>query len=405
MAFNQFADPKDNFGQDLIKIFGPAGSRKHISKFTPSEKEAILEKVPEYVETDDLGPRPSFYQVANKILLVLMNTKALIGVDLSWCNSLSNGGIFRNPNHYIGTSKAYKNNSVQRGIQLRHLLKDILFEFDPSHVLMGLARQLSDGTYNLNNGQHRTLACIIVGVREVPVEWKVSDFESVDVDLYATDNLNTLSASPFDGFRIMVRRNQVRKAEGRTDLIAGDIKCENVFDIHARYGSRFVEKGKGNDNVLPKECTGIGNMLKYYDTYGADIYERAVAMVCAIFPKAQFSTANAWGIMEFLREQENNGPITDSMELDWNVQEAIVYKYSDPARSGMHLDIKKVFKEFLENNSKAGKFMDCSEPRYLAAGIGKLCRIVHPTVNWAPINYNGQNVETALAGFKAMPKP
>lgn len=405
MAFNQYADPKDNFGQDLIQIFGPKGSRKHISKFTPAEKEAILEKVPEYVETDDLGPRPSFYQVANKILLILKNTKALVGVDLSWCESLTNGGIFRDSSHYIHTKISYKNNSVQRGIQLRHLLQDILFEFDPSHVLMGLARQLSDGTFNLNNGQHRTLACIIIGIREVPVEWKVSDFESVDVDLYATDNLHTLSASPFDEFRIKVRRNQVRKAEGRTDLITEDIKCENVFDIHARYGSRFIEKGKGTDNVLPKECTGVGNMLKYYDTYGADIYERAVSIVCAIFSKAPFSTANAWGIMEFLREQENNGPISDSMELDWNVQEAITHKYTDSGRSGMHLDIKKVFKEFLENNSKAGKFIDCSEPRYLAAGIGKLCKIVHPTINWAPINYNGQNIEIALSGFKAMPKP
>lgn len=404
MAFNQFADPKDNFGQDLIQIFGPKTSRKHISKFTPAEKEAILDKVPAYVETDDLGPRPSFYQIANKILLILKNTKALNGVDLNWYSSLSSGGIFRNPNHYISTTKAYKNNSVQRGIQLRHLLQDILFEFDPSHVLMGLARQLSDGTFNLNNGQHRTLACIIVGVREVPVEWKTSDFESVDVDLYATDNLHTLSASPFDEFRIQVRRNQVRKAEGRTDLIAEDIKCEHVFDIHARYGSRFVEKGKGNENVLPKECTGVGNMLKYYDTYGADIYERAVAIVCTIFSRAPFSTANAWGIMEFLREQENNGPITDTMELDWNVQEAITHKYTDPVRSGMHLDIKKVFRDFLENNSKAGKFMDCPEPRYLAAGIGKLCKIVHPTVNWAPINYNSQDIEQALAAFKAIPK-
>jgi hypothetical protein len=70
----------------------------------------------------------------------------------------------------------------------------------------------------------------------------------------------------------------------------------------------------------------------------------------------------------------------------------------------MHLDIKKVFREFLENNAKAGKFLDCSEPRYLAAGIGKLCKIVHPTINWAPINYNGQDVGIALAGFKAIPK-
>jgi hypothetical protein len=399
MAFNQHANPRDNFGQDLIKVFGPASSRKHISKFTAQEIESIIKKVPEYVDTDDLGPRPSFYQIVNKILLILERSKALNGVDLDWCTSISNRKMRRHPDHYFHISKLFKNNSVQRGIKLQHLLVDILFPFNPDHVLMGLARYLKDGTLNVNNAQHRTVACIIIGITELPFEGIASELESVDVDLYAVDNLHTLSASPFDEFRIQVKRNIVRKAEGRTDLIPGDIKCEDIFNIHASHGSRFVEKG---GDVLAKEFTGVGNMLKYYDQYGADIYNRAVGIVCSVFSKAPMSgTGNVWGLMEFLREQENNGTFSDNMELDWAVQESLIYKYTDPKKSGMHLDIKSAFKDFLE--TATGDWADCPEPRQIAAGITKLCRISYPEVNWPVINYKGNSIESTLKSFKVKP--
>jgi hypothetical protein len=401
MAFNQYADPRKNFGQDLIKVFGPASSRRHISTFTVQEIQSIIKQVPEYVDTDDLGPRPSFYQIVNKILLILERSKALNGVDLDWCTTLQNRAMRRHASHYVHVSKLYKNNSVQRGIKLRHLLQDILFSFTPDHVLMGLARYLKDGTINVNNAQHRTVACIIIGITEIPFEGQESELESVDVDLYATDNLNTLSASPFDEFRIRVKRNKVRKAEGRTDLIESDIKCEHIFEIHKRHGSRFVEKG---GDVFAKEFTGVGNMLNYYDSYGADIYDRAVGIACSVFSKAPMSgTGNVWGLMEFLREQENNGTFADTMELDWAVQESLMYKYTDPKKSGMHLDIKNAFKGFLE--TATGDWVDCPEPRQIAAGITKLCRISYPEVNWPIINYKGKSIEATLKAFKAPPKP
>lgn len=400
MAFNQHADPRSNFGQDLIKVFGPTSSRKHISKFTAQEIDSIVESVPEYVDTDDLGVRPSFYQIVNKILLILERSKALNGIDLDWCSTLGNRLMRRHPSHYFHVSKLHKNNSVQRGIKLRHLLKDILFPFNPDHVLMGLARYLKDGTINVNNAQHRTVACIIIGITDIPFEGQESELESVDVDLYATDNLNTLSASPFDAFRIQVRRNVVRKAEGRADLIPGDVKCEDIFNIHARHGSRFIEKG---GDVFAKEFTGVGNMLKYYDQYGADIYDRAVGIACSVFSKAPMSgTGNVWGLMEFLREQENNGTFADTMELDWAVQESLMYKYTDPRKSGMHLDIKSAFKDFLE--TATGDWVDCPEPRQLAAGITKLCRISYPEVDWPAINYKGKSIEATLKSFKVPPK-
>ena len=106
--------------------------------------------------------------------------------------------------------------------------------------------------------------------------------------------------------------------------------------------------------------------------------------------------------MEFLREQENNGTFADTMELDWAVQESLMYKYTDPKKSGMHLDIKGAFKDFLEKAS--GDWVDCPEPRIIAAGITKLCRISYPEVSWPVLNYKGNDIEATLKNFKAPPK-
>jgi hypothetical protein len=393
-------NPRDLFGADLIKVFGPKATRRHISSLSFQEKKEILAKIPVYVPTDDLGPRPSIWQVANKMLTVLQQSGALVGIDLNWCTDLSSSGLVRDPSMYIPVEQIYKNNSVQRGIFLRHLCEDILFEFDPSHVLMGLARKLSDDTYNFNNGQHRTTGCVIIGVTHIPAEYIESDLESVDVDEYATDNLNTLAPSEFDDFRIRVKRNQVRKAENRADLIPKDCDRELMYDIHNRNGSRFIEKG--SETVGAKECTGVGNMIKYFDMYTPEIYERAVSICCSVFSKAPFATANAWAIMEFIREQDNNGPALDAAEVDFTIMQSILYQYTDPKKNGMHLDIKKAFKSFVEDNP--GYFEgEVPEQRYLAAGIYKLCKHVYPEVDWAEIKYNKKDLSSVLKTFKQMP--
>jgi hypothetical protein len=394
-------DPKELFGEDLIQVFGPKAMRRHISTLTPQEKEEILNKVPEYVDTDDIGPRPSFFQITNKILLILQRSGALNGIDLDWCTDLRTGQLIRPNGVYISASSAYKNNKVQRGIWLQHLLRDILFEFNPSNVLMGLARKLSDGTYNINNSQHRSLAGIIVGVRDLPVEYIASDLESVDVDEYATDNLNTLPSSQYDDYRIRVRRNQVRKAEGRTDLDPKDCDREDMYDIHLQYGSRFIEDG--TEKVGPLECTGVGNMVKYYDYYGSNIYKRAVAIVCTVFNKATFATANAWGIMEFIKVQEEQGVISSPELLDWTIQQSIQYKYSNPRKYGLHSDIKAAFNKWYEDHPE--KFTKIpAEPKRIAAGIYKLCKIVNPEYEWEPIKVSGVDLVTTLKLFKVMPK-
>ena len=77
-------DPRDLYGQDLVIVFGPKNERVHVSKLTPAQKRNIIDSVPETLETDDLGDRPSLYQVVNKVLAYMAQSKAFIGIDLDW---------------------------------------------------------------------------------------------------------------------------------------------------------------------------------------------------------------------------------------------------------------------------------------------------------------------------------
>ena len=196
-------DPKDLFGQDLVMVFGPKNQRVHISDISIAQKRKILESVPETLETDDLGDRPSIYQVVNKVLSCMAQSKAFIGIDLDWQpENVDNQGLKRPKDGYKHASKFYKNNKTQRGIKMRHLIEHLLFQWNNKAYLTGLARLLSDGTFNLNDAQHRNVAAIILGIRWLAVDWEESDFESVDVDQYAYVNLLSLVASQFDHFRI-----------------------------------------------------------------------------------------------------------------------------------------------------------------------------------------------------------
>jgi hypothetical protein len=168
-----------------------------------------------------------------------------------------------------------------------------------------------------------------------------------------------------------------------------------MHDIHKRYGSRFVEKGT---EAQAKECTGVGNMIKYYDMYGPEIYERAVSICCAVFSKATFATANAWAVMEFIETQKENGTMQDQQLMDWMIQQAIQHKYSEPKVNGMHLAIKQAYRD----DPKTPKDM-APEQKYLAAGIYKLCNTVSPGIQWAKIKWEGQDVSTCLTAFKVMP--
>jgi hypothetical protein len=404
-------DPKQLWGNDLAMIFGPVGERRPISELTYDEKQEIIKSVPEYVSTKDLGPSPSLYQVVNKVLKVLKQSKAVFGIDLNWQEetALMTLGLERPREMYKSTDKMYKNNAVQRGIMLRHLLEDILFVYEPKKVLNGLARySVVEDRFYMNDAQHRNVASIILGVRYIPVEFEQSESQSVDVEQYGCVNIGSLVASEFDKYRNRVQQYLTRQAEGLdvNNLGPAVETAHAVYQIvEVSYGIEFVEKG---GEILPRTCTGIANALRDYDRYGSDIFSRAVSIVASqtVNVRNRIPQQMIEMVCRFLKSQQASS--IDEFVMDMAVEEALEHWCPKKDKTGLYLDANRACINGPFNDDSDMPLMSdalCDLQTRWAAGVLKLVRVTNPNLEWEPIKVKGVDIaERAMPGFVVMPK-
>jgi hypothetical protein len=378
-------DPTSLFGADLSEVFGPVAKRTHISKLSYAELEERIKKLPIYVSTDTLGEFPTMFEIVNTILMKIKQSRALYGVDLNWIGTLKGTGLIRPDEMYKDVSKCAKNNKAQRGVQLRHLVGDILFRFNPKWVQSGLARYSpSTGMFYLNDAQHRYIGCVILGVREIPLEYEISEFKSVDVQQYSCVNLGSLVASEYDKYRTMVETVRIALSEGYEITDPDFLAAWRVFNILKNHDCKLIEKG-GDLPTGNLECTGAGNLLKHYKDYGDEVFTRAVDINASVFTKAAMATQNILGICEFIKRNVNtlNG---NDMFVDMYIIESLTHHYPDNRRNGFYLEPHRAIKD-----TDADQF-NISYADIVAAGIEKVARIVHPEVKWASIEFNGKNI-------------
>tara|TARA_B110000977_G_C11042813_1_gene479450 strand:- start:547 stop:1830 length:1284 start_codon:yes stop_codon:yes gene_type:complete len=386
-------DPKQVYGEDLGAVFGPKMNRKHIRVIKSITRREIINKIPKYVDTTVLGDDPTLFQVCNLVLSVLKRCRALQGVDLDWINTeeLKAQGLVRCDEQFKPVSKVVKNNKAQRGIQLQHLVEDILFKFNPEWVLMGLARysEISD-QYFLNDAQHRFVACVLLGIRDLPLEYKVSELRSDDVAQYTAVNLNSLVASEYDKYRAMVQTVTAKMQEDLgfniESMDRSFVNAFNIFNVLSQYGAKLIEKG-GEQKTQPLECTGAYNLIRHYDDYGQEIFERAVAIHVEVFNKAPIQTPNIWGICEFIKLQEAEGVLDNvRFTVDPYIVDALLHRYPTGIRNGFHLEAKRSIKE--------GPAVDLNIPEQsrIAAGLHKIIKITAPEIVWAPVKFSGKVV-------------
>jgi hypothetical protein len=397
---NLNVDPKTLFGSDLTAVFGPPAEREHVRAFTQQELKERLAIVPEYVSTDSLGDNPTLFEITNLILFVLQRTRALHGIDLDWQYSLKETGLRRPAEVYKQVSNVVKNNKAQRGIQLRHLVRDILFKFNPEWVQTGLARYSEvEDRYYLNDAQHRFIGCIILGIREIPLEYKISEFRSVDVQQYTSVNLLSLVASDFDKYRTMVETVRISELEGNPVTDPDFNAAWGVFNILQNHGCKLIEKS-GENKAGTLECTGAGNLLRHHADYGSEIFTRAIAINATVFHKTHISTPNIWGICEFIKRQQDEGVMSgNELMMDIAIIDAIMHRYPDGNRNGFYLDAKRAVE------TGTNKEINIQYQDMVAAGIEKMIKVVHPEVKWKGIKAHGKNIaEKYMDTFKVMPK-
>lgn len=373
------------FGADLYKLLGPKADRIKWSDLPLQERKRRLSKIPVYIPTRSLGKHPKLVDVVIYCFNRLVNMgidNPLLGVDLPEFESLVQAAELANvpamnyDDHTLrNIDVLYKNAAKQRDVFLRHIFEDIIFRFNPGLVFPGIGRMNSKGMLFVNDAQHRTLACIILGITEIPINYITSDDEYWDVAQYAGINIHSLSASEFDKYRIRVQRYIEAVAAGMP-VEADDELSYELHELFDNLGITVAEKGDtlGTNSLV---LTSIGNMIKYREEYKKDAFDRATTLNAQMFPTCKFQTANSWGLMEFLSYQNKS---IDPMEIDYAIMNALKKRWAkDNIGNQLHSQIKDAYKKTLGTSATSSR---APEPLIIAHGIWQVCSKYNDSIIW-----------------------
>lgn len=376
----------DQFGSDLFKLLGPKADRVSWASLSPQERKKRIAKIPVYIPTRSLGKHPKLVDIVVYCFNRLVNMgvdNPLLGIDLPEFESLVKAAELHNvpamnyDSHTLrGIDMLYKNAAKQRDVFLRHIFEDIIFRFNPGLVFPGIGRMNSKGMLFVNDAQHRTLACIILGIDYIPINYITSDDEYWDVAQYAAINIHSLSASEFDKYRIRVQRYIEATAAGMA-VEPDDLLSHELHDLFDNLGITVAEK---NDNLGTNSLvlTAIGNMIKYREDYAKDHFDRATTLNAQMFPTSKFHTANSWGLMEFLKNQD---PSINSMQMDYAIMNALKKRWAkDNVGNQMHSQIKEAYKVKTGTTATSSR---APEPLIIAHGIYQICQKYQPEIAWA----------------------
>jgi hypothetical protein len=377
------------FGADLFKLLGPKADRVKWETLPKAERNSRIARIPVYIPTRSLGKAPTLVDVVIYCFNRLVNMgedNPLWGIDLPEFENLVAAAELDNvpamnygPDLLKKIDTLYKNAHKQRDVFLRHIFEDIVFRFNAGLVFPGIGRKDSKGRIFVNDAQHRTLACIILGIEEVPIAYIHSDDEYWDVAQYAAINIHSLSASEFDRYRIRVQR--------RIEAIAAGMPVEEEdelsYELHELFDDLGIIVAEKGDNA-PNGSVGlvlnsIGNMINYRETYKKEHFTRATEMNARMFPTCKFQTANSWGLMEFLKTQDTT---IDPMQMDYAITNALKKRWArDNAGNAMHKNIKDTYKAATNVNATNSRV---PEPVIIAEGIYQVCQKYSPDIAWNP---------------------
>ena len=387
------------FGADLFKVLGPPADRVKWSSLSLAEQKSRLKRIPEYVNTRSLGASPTLVDVLvhalNKLVLLGLDNP-LLGIDLPIFNTLSDAAIKLNTKalNYSSTNfqpldKLVKNAEKQRDVFLRHIFEDIIFRFNPALVLPGLGRLNSKGFLFVNDAQHRILACMILGIEEVPINYIESDDEFWDVSQYAALNIHSLVSSEFDRYRIRVQREIAAREAGMPSEPEDAISYE-LNELFGNLSITVIEKVETGSRA--GTLTSIGNMIKYRIVYGKDYFTRATTLNAQVFPTSKFHTANSWGLMEFLKYQNLS---ESDLVADHAIMTALTTRWPKANTGGqMHKNIKDAYKD---QTSASYSNSRVPEEMIIAHGIYQVCKKYAPTIKWAEPAWPSGNRKFKLA--------
>lgn len=361
------------FGANLESVLGPVVQRVPYDQISQAEVEERLEKVPEKLFIANMrGGKQPLLQTFYEFLEALEKSRALWGIDIPLMNIMPMEGTQL---HEI--EKLWINYRSQRTLYARHIVQ-IIFKFDPWSVFNGIGRMTTDyKKLFINDAQHRTIACMIFGIRYMAVQYRVSDDETVDIDQFCACNVDNLPSEEYDNYRNRIERCQAYYDSGRPP-----IREDKFMHDIARWANRWKINVCRSGDSLADGPRGISHMPDIFKSarMGFDVMDAAAAVLVEVYPDDVMKSANLVGLCELLKQQDADWLEVDpqsSNTLNPKLQalaDAIRYRFADKSLGQNSGTFHSQCKEAI-NNWYKNQFNTQSNP----SGIAPEIKVAHAT--------------------------
>lgn len=294
---------KLEFGENLELVFGPKNKRVDYRQLSQKEIADRLEKIPEKLWVDQTrGGMLSILDSWKLALRELADSKALWGVDFPQFNIMPMEGTERHPVEMLMI-----NYGSQRILYLRHCI-GIVFKFDPWSVFNAIGRKDSSGYVYVNDGQHRTVACLFFGMRYMAVQYRTSDDITVDIDQFCACNVDNLPSEPYDNYRNRSSRAEIYVANNKKPFK----EDQEMLDIK-HWATRWkIRICRANDPAASSNrgISHMGDLLKSA-RMGIANMDIAAAIHIRCYDNQTIKSANLLGLTNLISQQDMSWTIPD----------------------------------------------------------------------------------------------
>lgn len=294
---------KQEFGENLELIFGPKNTRVDYRQLSQKDIAERLEKIPEKLWVEQTrGGMLSILDSWKLALRELADSKALWGVDFPQFNIMPMEGTERHPVEMLMI-----NYGSQRILYLRHCV-GIVFKFDPWSVFNAIGRKDSSGYVYVNDGQHRTVACLFFGMRYMAVQYRTSDDITVDIDQFCACNVDNLPSEPYDNYRNRSSRAEIYISNGKKPFR----EDQEMLDIKHWANRWKIRICRANDPAASSNrgISHMGDLLKSA-RMGIPNMDIAAAVHIRCYDDQTIKSANLLGLTNLISQQDVTWTIPD----------------------------------------------------------------------------------------------
>jgi hypothetical protein len=294
---------KEEFGENLELIFGPKNKRVDYRQLSQKDIAERLEKIPEKLWVDQTrGGMLSILDSWKLALRELADSKALWGIDFPQFNVMPMEGTERHPVEMLMI-----NYGSQRILYLRHCI-GIVFKFDPWSVFNAIGRKDSSNYVYVNDGQHRTVACLFFGMRYMAVQYRTSDDITVDIDQFCACNVDNLPSEPYDNYRNRSSRAEIYITSGKKPFR----EDQEMLDIKHWANRWKIRICRANDPAASSNrgISHMGDLLKSA-RMGIANMDIAAAVHIRCYDDQTIKSANLLGLTNLISQQDVSWTIPD----------------------------------------------------------------------------------------------